>query len=416
MKAKRFTYHWAIVIACFILMASSVGITQNCFNLFSIEIMNELKFTASQVQVMNTIATLMTMVSALVVGTVFNKFSMRLAMPVYAICLTGGFFLYSTVNSLAQLYILSALVGFGRGGVAVVPCGLLMNNWFKEKRGFATGIALAGSTAGGFVFVRIANAIIASMDWRRAYMVLGVMAAVLIIPTVIFVIREEPEDKGLRPYGATEENTASAVKAEFTGISRKKFLKTSAFWMLGITFFLISAINMGLQNNVSIYLTMQKGQTRELAADVASILLLSQVVGKILLGSIYDKKGVKFGSAYGCAVFLLSIVTIMLAGNKAFAIIFGVIVGLALSMTTCTPPLLTSLAVGRREYSSIYGLLNAFATAGVALGPVIAGFIYDHTESYDLAWIIFAVVAVVILVLTILAMNKSKGYSSMTEG
>ncbi len=416
MKAKRFTYHWAIVIACFILMASSVGITQNCFNLFSIEIMNELKFTASQVQVMNTIATLMTMVSALVVGTVFNKFSMRLAMPVYAICLTGGFFLYSTVNSLAQLYILSALVGFGRGGVAVVPCGLLMNNWFKEKRGFATGIALAGSTAGGFVFVRIANAIIASMDWRRAYMVLGVMAAVLIIPTVIFVIREKPEDKGLRPYGATEENTASTVKAEFTGISRKKFLKTSAFWMLGITFFLISAINMGLQNNVSIYLTMQKGQTRELAADVASILLLSQVVGKILLGSIYDKKGVKFGSAYGCVVFLLSIVTIMLAGNKAFAIIFGVIVGLALSMTTCTPPLLTSLAVGRREYSSIYGLLNAFATAGVALGPVIAGFIYDHTESYDLAWIIFAVVAVVILVLTILAMNKSKGYSSMTEG
>lgn len=416
MKAKRFTYHWAIVIACFILMASSVGITQNCFNLFSIEIMNELKFTASQVQVMNTIATLMTMVSALVVGTVFNKFSMRLAMPVYAICLTGGFFLYSTVNSLAQLYILSALVGFGRGGVAVVPCGLLMNNWFKEKRGFATGIALAGSTAGGFVFVRIANAIIASMDWRRAYMVLGVMAAVLIIPTVIFVIREKPEDKGLRPYGATEEDTASAVKAEFTGISRKKFLKTSAFWMLGITFFLISAINMGLQNNVSIYLTMQKGQTRELAADVASILLLSQVVGKILLGSIYDKKGVKFGSAYGCVVFLLSIVTIMLAGNKAFAIIFGVIVGLALSMTTCTPPLLTSLAVGRREYPSIYGLLNAFATAGVALGPVIAGFIYDHTESYDLAWIIFAVVAVVILVLTILAMNKSKGYSSMTEG
>ena len=415
MKAKRFTYHWAIVIACFILMASSVGITQNCFNLFSIEIMNELKFTASQVQVMNTIATLMTMVSALVVGTVFNKFSMRLAMPVYAICLTGGFFLYSTVNSLAQLYILSALVGFGRGGVAVVPCGLLMNNWFKEKRGFATGIALAGSTAGGFVFVRIANAIIASMDWRRAYMVLGVMAAVLIIPTVIFVIREKPEDKGLRPYGATDEDTASAVKAEFTGISRKKFLKTSAFWMLGITFFLISAINMGLQNNVSIYLTMQKGQTRELAADVASILLLSQVVGKILLGSIYDKKGVKFGSAYGCVVFLLSIVTIMLAGNKAFAIIFGVIVGLALSMTTCTPPLLTSLAVGRREYSSIYGLLNAFATAG-ALGPVIAGFIYDHTESYDLAWIIFAVVAVVILVLTILAMNKSKGYSSMTEG
>ena len=96
----------------------------------------------------------------------------------------------------------------------------------------------------------------------------------------------------------------------------------------------------------------------------------------------------------------------MLAGNKAFAIIFGDRRSGAVydHMHALRS---SGLAVGRREYSSIYDFSTPSQRAGVALS-CDKGFIYDHTESCDLV-IIFAVVAVVILVLTILAMNKSKG-------
>ncbi len=419
MQSKKFTYHWVIVIACFLLMASSIGITTNCFNLFTVEIMNDLGYTASQVQLMASIATIMMLVGSLIIGPLMKKFSMRVIMPIFGVIISLSFFLYSRCNSLTTLYILSFFVGLGRSGVSVIPCGVLMNNWFQEKRGLATGIALAGSTGGGFVFVRIAKVIIASVGWRSAYMILGATAAIIIIPVSLFLIRENPSDKGLLPLGADSALQAAPTAKEepkpvATGISRNKFLKTPAFWMLGILFFMISVVNMGVQSNISIYLSSQ-GHERAFIADVVSIVLLAQVPGKIILGQVYDKKGIKFGAVYCCVVYIVSIVALLLSANATMAIVFGVIVGLVLSMTTVTPPLVTSYAVGKREYSSIYGLLNAFATAGVAAGPVIASAIFDSTGSYNTAWYIFAVLAVVIVFITIFAMKKSEGFSEMTD-
>lgn len=413
MKNKSFTYHWVIVIACFLLMAASIGITTNCFNLFTVEIMRDLGYSASQVQIMNTIATVMNLVGSLCVGFVMKKFSMRVAMPVYGVMMAAAFFLYSRCTSLTSFYALSVLVGFGKSGVSVIPCGVLMNNWFKEKRGFATGIALSGSVAGGFIFVRVAKAIIATTGWRNAYMILGVIAAVIVIPTAIILVREQPSDKGLLPYGATAV-PEQAAKPVLTGISKKQFLRSPGFWLLGTSFFLMCFINMGLQGNISIYLTKCQGQTSGFAADVVSIVLLAQIVGKILLGSIYDKKGVKFGTIYCSVVYILAVVAILLSGNPIMAIIFGLVGGLICSMTTVTPPLLTSMAVGRREYSTIYGLLNVFGTAGVAFGPVVAGSIFDSTGSYNLAWYIFAGLSVVVVITTLLAMKKCKGFSEMS--
>ena len=79
------------------------------------------------------------------VGTVFNKFSMRLIDACIRDMPTGGSSVFDESPALCPA-LHSSASGFGRGGVAVVPCGLLMNNWFKEKRGLVTGIALAGST------------------------------------------------------------------------------------------------------------------------------------------------------------------------------------------------------------------------------------------------------------------------------
>lgn len=414
-NSKKFTYHWVIVIACFFLMAASIGITTNCFNLFTVEIMRDLGYSASKVQIMNTIATVMNLIGSLCVGAVMKKIPMRVAMPIYGVIMAFGFFMYSRCTSLTSFYVMSVFVGFGKSGVSVIPCGVLMNNWFKEKRGFATGLALSGSVAGGFVFVRVAKAIIAATGWRNAYMILGIVAAVIVIPVAILLVRESPADKNMLPLGATSLPEQPLAKPVLTGISRNKFLRTPGFWLLGLSFFLMCFINMALQGNISIYLTKCKDQTAGFAADIVSIVMLSQILGKILLGSIYDKKGVKFGSVYCAGVYILAIVAMLFSGNNIVAVIFGVICGLICSMTTVTPPLLSSMAVGRREYSSIYGLLNVFGTAGVAFGPVAAGAIFDATGSYDLAWYIFAGLSVVVLFTTLYSLKKCKGFSEMTE-
>lgn len=408
MKSK-YTYHWVIVLSCFLMMAASIGVMINCFNLFTIEWMAEFGYSASSVQLVITIVTLANLVGGALVGKVMEKFSMRVTMPIYALVMLVGFYLYSLCNSLTSFYLVSLLVGFGASGVSLIPCGALINNWFEEKKGMATGIAFTGSVAGGLFFVQITKVIIATQGWRMAYVVLSILAAVMLLPTTLFLVHEYPADKGLLPLGQTENDT------QLKGIELKQYIKTASFWLLALSFFIIGFANMGLQNNLSIYLTRIKGYTEIVAANIFSIALFVQIFGKVLLGAIYDKKGVRFGAIYCAILYILVIVTLMMSGQMVFAIVFSVLFGLVSSMTTVTPPYIAATIVGVRDYSTIYGVLSLFYGLGVATGPVVAGKIFDTTGSYNPAWIAFTILSLFMAITTVLSVKKGKGFANISD-
>ena len=185
MKEKRFTYHWVIVIACFLMMAASIGIVINCFNVFTVELRAEYGWDAGDVQLIGTIVSLAALIDGAVVGKVMARATMRVTMPVYAVLTAAGFFLYSLCESLVMFYLVSVLVGIGMSGVSPVPCGALLNNWFSEMKGLATGIAFSGSVAGGMIFVQVTQAVVDASGWRMGYIVLGIISAVLLIVTTV---------------------------------------------------------------------------------------------------------------------------------------------------------------------------------------------------------------------------------------
>ena len=84
-------------------------------------------------------------------------------------------------------------------------------------------------------------------------------------------------------------------------------------------------------------------------------------------------------------------------------------------MTTVTPPYLTMLVVGRRNYSVIYGLLSLFYGVGVAVGPVVAAKVFDGSGSYAPAWIAFMVLALVMAVATVAGVRRSAEYSAAAD-
>jgi MFS family permease len=297
MNEKRFSYHWLIVIACFLLTAVSIGILVNCFavfvpeleKIFKQDVVDGVDPTKVKVQYIFTIAALANLVGSALVGKIMGKFTMRLAMPVYATIMSAGIFMWSNATTLQMFYIASAFVGLGASGIAVIPCGALINNWFEGKKGLATGIAFTGSGAGGLLLVQLSTYVIANYSLSTAYLVLAIVAAVISIPITIFVVREHPRDKGLLPYGASTQG--GGAQAELKGITLGKFIKTGSFWMLAITVFIISFINVGLQNHIPTHME-GSGISRETAANIFSLYLLLLIPGKILLGYIYDKMGI----------------------------------------------------------------------------------------------------------------------------
>lgn len=414
MKEKRFTYHYVIIIACFIMMAATVGITVNTFTIISPAMIEDLGITATQAQLISLVSTLANMVAGLFVGKLMARFGMRKTMTVGTILMCGGFALRGAASTMLTLCASNFVCGLGMAEISTIPSGVLVNNWFSmEKKGTATGIAFTGSVAGGMVLVQVTQAVVDSAGWRMGYTVLGVIAAVILIPTSIFLVRETPQEKGLLPLGVKSGDKAAS--APLTGISAGKFLKTGSFWLLAASMFIIGFINMGMQNNFSIYMQDELGHSEGFSTNVFTLVMGIQIVGKVVLGAVYDKKGVKFGTAYCTVLFLLAAGCSLKAGGTGLAIAFGAFFGLVCSMTTVTPPYLTMLVVGRRNYSVIYGLLSLFYGVGVAVGPVVAAKVFDGSGSYAPAWIAFMVLALVMAVATVAGVRRSAEYSAAAD-
>ncbi|MCL1865142.1 MAG: MFS transporter [Spirochaetes bacterium] len=414
MANQKSNYHWMIVVACFLLLAVSIGVVVNCWNPLSVALKNEFSSeTAKAIQLIFSIAALTNLIGSALVGKIMSKFSMRIAMPIYAIILAGGVYLWSICSSLTMFYIVSAIVGLGASGIAVVPCGALLNNWFEDKKGLAIGISFSGSVVGGALLVQMTKYMLSNYDWHMAYTALAIIIAVVAIPTTIFIVREHPRDKGLVPLGAKEGSGGGSEMLR--GIGLKQYIKTGSFWLLAISVFLVIFVNMGLQNNISLYLTKVKGYTESSAANLFSGILAVSIFGKILLGYIYDKKGVKFGTIYCLIFFLISISLFFYVENLTIAIVFVVVFGLVNSMTTVAPPFVTASIVGVKHYATIFGIMNLFYGIGLVVGTPVVASIYDSTGSYDRAWIMFAILSVVLAITTILASAKGKGFSQVTE-
>lgn len=395
------------------MMAATVGITVNTFTIISPAMIADLGITATQVQLISLVSTFANMFAGLFVGKLMAKFGMKMTMTVGTILMCGGFALRGMSSTMLTLCASNFVCGLGMAEISTIPSGVLVNNWFSmEKKGTMSGIAFAGSVVGGIVFVQVANVLMQAYDWRVTHYVLAAVCAVLMLPISLFVVRARPEMMGLRPLGS--ENSAAAAAA-VTGISAKKFRKTASFWLLAFTVFVIGFTNMGIQRNFAICLQNEHGHSEDFAAMVYSAVMFIQIFGKLILGAIYDKKGVKIGTIYNTVLVIATVAFALASNNAPMAVGFGVVFGLLGSMTTVTPPYLTALIVGRRNYAGIFGLVNVFFNVGVAVGAVVAARVFDATGSFNGAWIAFAVLMVIAAFTTVLSTKHAKEYRSMTD-
>lgn len=181
----------------------------------------------------------------------------------------------------------------------------------------AIAIALAGSGIGGMLFNPIANYLITIRGWEFAYMSLGVVLAVTTIPVALFLVRLHPSEMGLTPYGDTAETSEDV--AALKGFSLGEAVKTSGFWFLALGLLLIGVMNMGVQHHVPAFLT-DVGHNPAFAANIVALFMGVLVLGKVVLGSIFDRFGSRIGVIFIFTVFALA--AFVLTGSQLAWIYF----------------------------------------------------------------------------------------------
>ena len=302
-----------------------------------------------------------------------------------------GVFLASFAeNSLALLYLTYGLLGgIGIGLGYIVPIATLVK-WFPDKRGFITGIAVAGFGGGAFVTAFIAKSLVSSVGVFRTFAILGVIYLIMVVGAALFM-RNPPQ--GWKPEGwepdTTERSDRSGVDYDLGGV-----LRTWQWYALWALLFLNVTAGISLIAEAAPMAQQIAGVNATVAAGLVSIISIANAAGRFLWAWLSDAIGRKW------VFFIMFILQAVLFFLLPLVSVYFLLAVLAFIIVSCygggfgTMPAFNADYFGPANVGTNYGLmLTAWGFGGV-LGPLLISRVIDTTDSYTLAFYIIAAIMI----------------------
>jgi len=403
-------YGWYIVIAAVLLMAVCWGVVFNTASLFIDPISTELGISRQAMNLTFSIRSICQLAVALFSGVIYKKLKMINLMKIASVTSVLSLFLHSYIKSLGSLYLLTAISGSSIILLGTLPLSTIINNWFHEKNGTAIGLAFMGSGLGGMLFNSLSGVWIITYGWRITYQILAIIMLVTVIPTVFVIIKINPKDVGLSPFGESKANdidTLDKKDFEYDGIMLSEARKTSLFWIICLGSVTLTMSGITLLNNIAPHLT-NINYSPTFSANIVALSMGSLALGKLILGYLFDRLGLKITTLLSSVAIILGLISLLYADKNIALLIMLVCVGLGCSYLTVGYPVVVQVLFGRKDYSAIYGILNAAHSIGGIISPVIIGYLFDRTDSYNSSFMIMAVIAVISSAIFQLAFMKNK--------
>ena len=380
----RLFYGWYIVAFCWIVNFVVFGIAVNTFTVYVKPIQAELGWSRGEISLAISLAAIAMGLGAPFIGRLIDRTGARLPMAAGAVVVGACTLLLSRAQSLPYFYAVFVVSGIGLGATTIIPVSLVISNWFTAMRGKALGIAMTGTGLGAMVMVPVSSWIVIGWGWRTSYAIMGCII-LLMTPLCLLLIRTRPSDMGLLPDGglATPEEPVSN-----DGVTVPEALRTRAFWLIAAMMVLAGLVGLGLGVHLMPYLT-DIGHAETRASLIISIISGMTFVGKISLGLIADRWGVRPTVALAFGMILAGILLLMGAEALPVAVAFAIVYGFGIGAPLVVNPALTAECLGLKHFGTVFGILTLFTTAGAALGAVLTGFIYDAANSYIPALLLF---------------------------
>jgi cyanate permease len=223
--------------------------------------------------------------------------------------------------------------------------------------------------------------LIEAVGWRRAWVVLGLLTWALMLPPVLLLVHDRPEDKGLAPDGgpvaARPPGEAFAASA---GLDRREALRTRAFHIVAAGMFAISMLVTTLHFYQVSILTAQ-GLPAEIAARVFPVSAATMVLAMPLVGRLLDRVPTRFAFAGALLVTSGALVGVTLVDGVVGAVLYAMLFGLNNACSMTLFGYMWPRYFGRRHLGSIQGIGQTIGVVGASLGPLPVGLAFDLVGS-----------------------------------
>jgi MFS family permease len=380
---------WRVLAACVVGLACGMATAVvSTFGVFVGPLREAFGWSQSEAFAALLVITLTSAPLAPVVGGIVDRFGARrvvlLAFACEALIFASFFWQGASIWSFYARFVAFALFALATTHVAFAR---VITLWFDRRRGLALGIALSGVGIGGFLWPLFAQAMIEQHGWRNAYLLLAAAVAVIAMPTIALLLRDSPESVGQRADGdpAPERTIGAPVAApSLPGLTLAEALRTRAYWMVLVTFFLVGLAVQSVMLHL-VPLLGARGLSPMLAALAQSMLFLAVTSGRLVTGWLMDRffaprVALAFLLAALCGVALLASGA---AGTTAF--IAAMLVGLAVGAEVDVIAYVTSRYFGPLSFSRIYGTFYGTYSLSGGIGPLLTAETVDRTGDYQFA-------------------------------
>ncbi len=339
------------------------------------------------------------------VGMLCDKVRPPLLVGIGGVSLGSALWFNSLIQQPWQLY-----AGFGvLTAISVALCGwlpalVMVERRYQHRLGLAMGIVSSGIGVGMLTVVPLCQLLIDAYGWRIAFRVLGCICAFWVVPAAIYLsassprpVSRTPADEFVHDLGESVAPSNAIAEPVDTSITLRAAVRTIPFWLMVTAFFFGSTCSQTLHVHQVAYL-VDHGHTAIVAASVVGVVGLASVFGKTGGGWLSDRIDREVVFVGGITILVASFGMLALLGSvpSAFGVyIYAIMLGVGYSATASLVPAMMSDRFSGLYFGSIVGIGLFGSAAGSATGPWLAGYVFDVTGSYDVAFAIAAVCGVV---------------------
>jgi MFS family permease len=387
-KLTGLFYGWRMIAASAAVRVLGAGLHSYGFTVFFLPLSQELNLSRTATSFAFSLSRAEGAIEGPIVGHLLDRYGPRPVMMAAVLTMGIGYLLLSQIDSyVAFLLIYTGLISLTHSGGFMHAPMALTNTWFIRLRARAMTINSAAYGLGGVLLAPVLSLIVHAWGWRWGAAAAGMTFIVVGVPLCL-TIRRSPESMGLRPDGDEEISTDRLEKRSGLGhaaseaeVTAGQALRSFAFWALVFGAGVRNASYHAISTHF-IPLMIWKGMSQQQATFLLSSFAFLGFTSTLVFGWLADTVNKPR---------LVSLI-LFTAGISIFLAIFGSSIGhlwlfiLLFTTVEATYPVAWAMVgdiFGRRHFAKIRGYMSVFYVWGSVLGPVIAGAIWDRSQTYE---------------------------------
>jgi MFS family permease len=371
----KYQYGWVVVAAGALMGCVAMGATFS-LAVFLQPMSEATGWSRTGVSTAMTIVFITMGIGGFVWGALTDRFGPKVVVLSGALLLGAGLALASRATSLLEFQLVYGILVGGSAGSIFAPMIATVTGWFEKQRSLAVSLVSAGMGIAPMTISPFARWLLSSYDWRTSQLVIAVLAWALLVPTAFLVRRAPPAPAG----------SPAAAQAGNSNMTVGEALRSPQFIVLGATFFACCAMHSGPIFHTISY-AIACGIAPAVAVTIYSMEGLAGLGGRLIFGLAGDRFGAKPTLVVGLFIQALA------AGAYFFTRELAEFYGVAIVFGMTYAGVMPLYAVIAREYfpmrimGTVFGAASLVSSLGMALGPAIGGWIFDHFGSYGWLYI-----------------------------